>query len=225
MLAVLALLLGSGTAISLAAAPTAPGPDAPEVVAFGGAPATGAPPSSPGAPARPSAPEPETGATGPETAPEPSAGPDPGTEPAPGSPPDPPPEAEDRVDEITAMEDEVTALTNEERREAGCGEVTTDERLRTAARAHSEDMAAHDYFDHTGRDGRSPFDRMRDAGYPDPAGENIALGYRTPADVVAGWMDSDGHRRNILTCSHRAIGVGLAYDGAGRPYWTQDFGR
>ena len=191
VLSVLALLLGSGTAISLTAGE--PGParsTGPDVAALGAAPATGSP-----APAPTPSPEPE-----PEPEPEPD-------------------------DEITALEDEVTALTNAERAADGCEPVRTDERLRTAARGHSQDMATHDYFDHTGRDGRSPFDRMRDAGYPDGAGENIAYGYRTPADVMAGWMGSDGHRQNLLNCSHRAIGVGLAYDGDGRPYWTQNFGR
>lgn len=123
------------------------------------------------------------------------------------------------------MEDEVTRLTNDERAAAGCAPVATDERLRDAARGHSQDMAANDYFSHTGQDGRSPFDRMSDAGYPNPAGENIAYGYRTPADVMAGWMDSTGHRDNLLNCGHAAIGVGLAYDPDGRPYWTQVFGR
>ncbi|QSB17428.1 CAP domain-containing protein [Natronosporangium hydrolyticum] len=123
------------------------------------------------------------------------------------------------------MEDEVTRLTNEQRRNAGCGDVGTDERLRTAARNHSQDMATHDYFSHTGRDGSSPSDRMRAAGYPNPAGENIAYGYRSPADVMDGWMNSDGHRRNLLNCAHQTIGVGLAFDGNGRPYWTQVFGR
>lgn len=119
----------------------------------------------------------------------------------------------------------MVALTNAERTAAGCPEVQTDDRLQQAARGHSEDMATHNYFSHTSRDGRSPFDRMRDAGYPNPAGENIAMGLRTPAQVMAGWMDSPGHRANIQNCSHRAIGVGLAYDERGRPYWTQVFGR
>jgi uncharacterized protein YkwD len=138
--------------------------------------------------------------------------------------PAPPPEETEPVDEITALEDEVVALTNAERSAAGCGEVRTDERLRTAARLHSEDMATHDYFSHTGRDGSGPGDRAARAGYQGWGGENIAYGYRTPRDVVAGWMDSPGHRANILNCDFVAIGVGLAYDRNGRPYWTQMFG-
>lgn len=202
----LSLLLGSGTAISLTAAAPGPAPPAgPDVAALGSAPRTGtgqAPPASP-------SPSPAETTTAPEE-PEPPAGQE---------------QESEQVDELTALENEVTALTNAERSAAGCGDVETDERLRTAARGHSEDMAVNDYFDHTSQDGRSPFDRMRDAGYPDPAGENIAYGYRTPADVMDGWMNSDGHRDNLLNCSHRAIGVGLVYDAGGRPYWTQVFGR
>jgi uncharacterized protein YkwD len=214
MLAVFTVLLGSGTAISLTAAAPAqsPPPAGPEAAALGAAPAAGTPSGSPS----PSPTEPEPAPT-PEPEPEP--------EPQPEPQPEPPSQSDGQVDEITALEDEVTRLTNAERAEAGCGEVETDERLRTSARGHSADMAANDYFDHTGLDGRSPFDRMRDAGYPDAAGENIAFGYRTPADVMEGWMNSDGHRENLLTCSHAAIGVGLAYDPGGRPYWTQNFGR
>lgn len=212
VLAVLALLLGSGTAISLTATAPQTRPTAgPDLAALGAAPATTAPPS----PTTPAEPEPS-----PEPEPEPEPPAEASPEPEPSGEPEPEP-----VDEIAALEDEVTRLTNAERAEAGCDDLRTDERLRTAARGHSQDMAANDYFDHTGLDGRSPFDRMRDAGYPDPAGENIAYGYRTPADVMAGWMGSDGHRQNLLSCSHRTIGVGVAYDRDGRPYWTQNFGR
>jgi uncharacterized protein YkwD len=213
VLAVLALLLGSGTAIALTAAPAQTRLGWPEAAGLGAAPATGAP-SRPGTPA--------PGST-PARAPPPAPAPEPEPETRPTGP-------GDLVDEVTAMEDAVTGLTNAERAAAGrtgedCGELPTDGRLRIAARGHSQDMAANGYFDHTGRDGRSPFDRMRDAGYPDPSGENIAYGYRTPAEVVAGWMGSDGHRENLLSCSHRAIGVGLAFDPDGRAYWTQNFGR
>lgn len=142
------------------------------------------------------------------------------------STPSPTPEttAPPTTDPVTAMEDEVVALTNAERKAAGCGALHIDDRLHAAARAHSEDMARYDYFDHTGRDGSSPSDRAARAGYPGGVGENIAVGYRTPQDVMQGWMGSDGHRANLLNCDYVAIGVGLAYDSGGRPYWTQDFG-
>jgi uncharacterized protein YkwD len=126
--------------------------------------------------------------------------------------------------QIVRLENEVTAIVNQERARAGCGAVHTDERLRTAARGHSADMAANNYFSHTGQDGRSPWDRARQAGYEQASGENIAFGQRTPADVMAAWMNSPLHRANILNCASKAIGVGLAYRG-NTPYWTQLFGR
>ena len=129
-------------------------------------------------------------------------------------------------DRITILEDEVTALINQERAKAGCDPVRTDERLRTAARAHSADMARHNYFSHTGRDGSDFVRRLARAGYPSSAaaGENIAYGYPTARAVVDGWMNSEGHRRNILNCSAKVTGVGLAYRDS-TPYWTQVFGR
>jgi uncharacterized protein YkwD len=123
----------------------------------------------------------------------------------------------------TRLEDQVTSLVNAERGKAGCGRVRTNEKLRTAARGHSRDMAERDYFSHDSPDGRSPWDRARAAGYSQPIGENIAKGQRTPASVMVAWMNSDGHRRNILNCDAKAVGVGLAYDG-NTPVWTQLFG-
>lgn len=145
------------------------------------------------------------------------------TSPAARAPANPTTAAPDR---ITAMEDEVTSLINQERTKAGCQTVRTDERMRTAGRAHSADMAKNNYFSHTGLDGSSFVDRLARAGYPrsGAAGENIAYGYRTAADVVNGWMNSEGHRNNILNCSAKTTGVGLAYRG-NTPYWTQLFGR
>ncbi|TDB91352.1 CAP domain-containing protein [Actinomadura sp. KC216] len=117
----------------------------------------------------------------------------------------------------------VVSLTNAERAKAGCRPLHVDQRLVTAARKHSADMAANGYFDHTSRNGDSPWKRMEDAGYPSPGAENIAKGYSTAAAVMRGWMDSPGHRANILNCDLRAIGVGKA-SGPGGPLWTQDFG-
>jgi uncharacterized protein YkwD len=202
VLAVLVVLLGSGTAISLTSGSAQAPPPGPTQ-----GPTQGPPPAPFAAVFEPA---PEAVPRSPSPSPEPAPEPEPEPEPA---------------DEITALEDEVTRLTNAERADAGCDELATDERLRDSARGHSEDMAVNDYFDHTSEDGRSPFDRMADAGYPDPAAENIAFGYQTPADVMEGWMDSDGHRDNILECSYEAIGVGLAFNDDGRPYWTQNFGR
>ena len=94
--------------------------------------------------------------------------------------------------------------------------------LTWAAQAHSADWAAHGTMSHTGSDGSSPGDRLTRAGYLWSAyGENVAYGYATAEQVMAGWMASPGHRANILTCSFKEIGVGFAQPGS---YWTQDFG-
>jgi uncharacterized protein YkwD len=116
-------------------------------------------------------------------------------------------------------------LTNEERAESGCNTpLRVDDRLVAAAQGHSADMAARNYFSHTSPEGLGPGDRTAAQGYPQWSGENIAVGYPTAADVVAGWMDSEGHRANILNCDSVAIGVG-AVDSAGNGiYWTQVFG-
>ena len=93
-----------------------------------------------------------------------------------------------------------------------------------AARLHGEDMARQDYFSHTSLDGRTPWDRMRTQGYSNGSGENIAAGYATPAVVMTAWMNSPGHRANILNCSSSAIGVGIGTGGSYGTYWTQAFG-
>ena len=136
----------------------------------------------------------------------------------------PPPQAP--KDKNALVEDQVTALINKERAAAGCKVLTYNEQLWKAARAHSTDMAKNNYFSHTGKDGSTFVDRAVAAGYPknNAAAENIAYGYATAEAVVNGWMNSDGHRKNIVNCSHRTTGVGLAYRGK-TPYWTQVFGR
>jgi len=87
-------------------------------------------------------------------------------------------------------------------------------------------MARFGYMSHTGHDGSSPAQRIRAAGYQITGtwAENIARGYRTPAAVMDGWLNSPGHRANIVNCSLRAIGVGAVRSAAGSVYWTQDFG-
>jgi uncharacterized protein YkwD len=123
----------------------------------------------------------------------------------------------------TEAEDAVIQLTNKARAAADCAPLRFDVRLRTAARLHSADMGLHDYFSHTSRDGDTFADRIVAAGYPHPGAENIARGYQTAAEVMDGWMNSPGHRANILNCGLRTIGVGI-YDGPDGPWWTQDFG-
>lgn len=117
---------------------------------------------------------------------------------------------------------EVVELVNAERAKAGCSPVKANTTLTKAAQDHSEDMAASGSMSHTGSDGSSPGDRITRAGYSwSTYGENVAYGYSTPEQVMTGWMNSPGHKENILNCAFKEIGVGLAQPGS---YWTQDFG-
>ncbi|MBG0857524.1 CAP domain-containing protein [Streptomyces spinoverrucosus] len=116
----------------------------------------------------------------------------------------------------------VVDLVNSERGKAGCSPVKLNAKLTAAAQDHSADMASHRNMSHTGSDGSNPGQRITKAGYQwRTYGENVAYGYRTPEQVMAGWMSSPGHKRNILNCAFKEIGVGLAQPGN---YWTQDFG-
>ncbi|MEU3856590.1 CAP domain-containing protein [Streptomyces sp. NPDC028722] len=116
---------------------------------------------------------------------------------------------------------EIVRLVNAERTKVGCQALTLNPVLTKAAQAHSADMAAHQNMSHTGSDGSAPGDRITAAGYAwSSYGENVAYGYGTAEQVMAGWMASPGHRANILNCSFQEIGVGLAQPGS---YWTQDF--
>ena len=126
---------------------------------------------------------------------------------------------------LVALENQVLALTNSERAKQDCPALRLDTRLRTAARAYSEEMLRYGAWNHVGHDGSDPGDRMRRAGYDTSGGwaENIAKGYSTPEAVMKAWMNSTGHRKNILNCDLRALGVGVVR-GDGRLYWTQDFG-
>lgn len=135
---------------------------------------------------------------------------------------------EDDVSYMTEEEIAVLDLVNAEREQAGCGALEANPYLRTAAFLHSQDMAVNEYFDHTGLDGSRFWDRANRAGYQGaPAGENIAAGYRSAESVMNGWMNSSGHRANILNCRHTEIGIGYFYDSGSpyRSYWTQVFGR
>ncbi len=118
---------------------------------------------------------------------------------------------------------EVLNIVNSERGRVGLSPLRLHSQLTAAAQAHSEDMARHNFMSHTGSDGSSPFDRMRRYGYNFRwAGENVASGYSSPQDVMRGWMNSSGHRANILNPNFRDIGIGYAL--GNRPYWTQTFG-
>jgi uncharacterized protein YkwD len=145
--------------------------------------------------------------------------------PATSAAPDPGPKNTDTY-ALADVEDTVLTITNTERKKAGCGALKKNTKLRKAARDHSIDMAQNNYFDHTGLDKSSPGQRIQAAGYQSNGwAENIAYGYRTPQAVMTAWMESAGHRRNILDCALKDLGVGAARADNGTMYWTQDFGR
>ncbi|MFD8209330.1 sigma-70 family RNA polymerase sigma factor [Streptomyces sp. NPDC059695] len=122
-----------------------------------------------------------------------------------------------------STQQEVIDLVNTERSKAGCGPLTEHPLLTKAAQGHSDDMAARNFFDHTNPDGDGPGERVTAAGYAwSTYGENIAQGQTTPAQVMDSWMNSPGHRANILNCDFKEIGIGL--HSSGGPYWTQVFG-
>ncbi|MGN9841835.1 CAP domain-containing protein [Nonomuraea sp. H19] len=125
----------------------------------------------------------------------------------------------------TAEENEVVRLTNAERAKGGCQPLKHDAQLRAAAFGHSDDMAKNNYFDHDSQDGRTFMDRIKAAGFTGGSAwaENIAFGQPSAASVVQGWMNSSGHRANIMNCKFTLIGVGAAKNSQGRIYWTQDF--
>ncbi|SFL03897.1 CAP domain-containing protein [Streptomyces pini] len=127
------------------------------------------------------------------------------------------------LDEETAAEAEVLRLVNLERAEAGCRPVTADPELAELAGDFSRDMADRGFFSHTGPDGDTPWDRAEAAGIDNLGGENIARGQADAQAVMDAWMDSPGHRANILNCDYRTLGVG-AHFAEGGPWWTQNFG-
>jgi len=128
----------------------------------------------------------------------------------------------------SGFETDVLDLVNQERAAENLHPLAWDSLLHDAARAHSDDMAQNNYFSHTGLDGRTAPDRIEDAGYPwSETGENIGAGYSTPQAAVNGWMNSAGHRQNILSSTYCDLGVGYASNPSSSydHYWTQDFGR
>ena len=123
--------------------------------------------------------------------------------------------------ETLDYEQEVIRLVNIERAKYGLPALTEDWELSRVARYKSQDMKDKRYFSHTSPTYGSPFDMMRSFGLSyRTAGENIAMGQRTPQQVVNAWMNSSGHRANILNSSYKKIGVGYVASGN---YWTQMF--
>lgn len=119
---------------------------------------------------------------------------------------------------------EVIRLVNVERKEAGCGSLTGESRLHRAAQKHSDRQADQDTMSHQLPGEASMGDRVTAEGYRwSGVAENVAAGYRTPAAVMDGWMNSSGHKANILNCGYKNIGVGVTKSGDGTLYWTQNF--
>ncbi len=125
---------------------------------------------------------------------------------------------------VKEFEKKVVELTNKERTERGLKPLKLSEELTTVARAKSKDMRDNNYFDHTSPTYGSPFTMMTDFGIDyTAAGENIAAGQKTPAEVVEDWMKSKGHRENILNSQYTHIAIGYVEGGEYGHYWTQHF--
>ncbi|HHW47726.1 MAG TPA: SafA/ExsA family spore coat assembly protein [Clostridiaceae bacterium] len=128
------------------------------------------------------------------------------------------------IDDVKALEDEVIKLVNAERAKRGLAALKANWQLSRVARYKSQDMVNKGYFSHTSPTYGSPFKMMESFGLKfSAAGENIAYGQRTPQEVMNAWMNSPGHRSNILNPSYNEIGVGLARTKSGVNYWTQMF--
>ncbi len=139
-----------------------------------------------------------------------------------------------------SIEQQVIDLTNQQRQQHGCAALVRSPQLTAAASAHSQDMALHDLFSHTSSNGSTMVSRVVATGYSySQLAENLAAGPISAQDVVAGWMNSSGHRANILNCGLHELGIGYYVQlddqsnvrldngqlgGPYRYYWTQDFG-
>jgi uncharacterized protein YkwD len=118
---------------------------------------------------------------------------------------------------------QILTMVNQERAKVGCSPLKDDPSLDSLAQNFSDEMAARGFFDHTDPDGKTPWDRADAAGVKNLGGENIARGQADAQAVMDAWMNSAGHRANILNCDYTRLGVGIHY-GTGGPWWTQDFG-
>jgi len=173
----------------------------------------GAPNQQPGAPMEtPSQQQPEVTEQPQQSTPEPQQ-PEQQQEESPAQP--------EQADGINEIEQQVIELTNVERRNNGLSDLQADAPLSNVAREKSNDMQKNNYFSHTSPTYGSPFDMIRDFDISyNSAGENIAQGQRSAQEVVQAWMNSEGHRANILNGEYTHIGVGYQQNGH---YWTQMF--
>ncbi|NET34908.1 MAG: CAP domain-containing protein [Cyanothece sp. SIO1E1] len=125
-------------------------------------------------------------------------------------------------------EDELLRLTNIERRRVGLPPLRLSAQLNQVARLHAQDMVKNNFFSHVGSDGSRVSDRAKAIGYAfSYIGENLAAGNPSPAQTLRQWMNSPGHRANILNPDYREIGFGYVGNAATpyRHYWVQVFGR
>jgi uncharacterized YkwD family protein len=131
------------------------------------------------------------------------------------------PAAEQNASAVSEFEKKVVELTNAERAKQGLAPLKLDEELSKVAKEKSKDMKANNYFSHNSPTYGSPFDMMKKFGIQyNTAGENIAQGQQSPEEVVNAWMNSEGHRANIMNANYTLIGVGHVAEGN---YWTQMF--
>lgn len=144
------------------------------------------------------------------------------TPPAEEAPPQEEPDAPEESGGVQEAAEAVASLVNAARRDAGLSELELDADLCAAAQARAQEIAQS--FSHTRPDGSSCFTILEEFGISyRAAGENIAMGQRTPEEVMDGWMNSSGHRANILNGTFTSIGVGYYVDGAGAAHWVQIF--
>lgn len=126
---------------------------------------------------------------------------------------------------IGSVRQQILDLVNAERKKAGLGSVSQESHLQSAAQKHAEDMSKRNYFEHNTPEGKTPTQQIKDAGYPLTGkwttGQNIARGQKTAEQVMEDWMNSPGHKKNILNGSFEHLGVGYVSSGN---YWVQDFG-
>lgn len=128
------------------------------------------------------------------------------------------------ISKLPSESEAIINLVNKERNAAGLSFLIENSKLSEAAQAKAEDMMKNGYFSHTSPVYGSPFEMMKTFGISyKTAGENIAKGQKTPAAVMDGWMNSSGHRANILNASYEQIGVGFCRDSNGVTYWVQMF--
>ncbi len=130
----------------------------------------------------------------------------------------------DVVIENNSKASQILSLVNQERQARGLAKLTLDAKANKVAQVKAEDMAKKGYFSHTSPTYGSPFEMLKYFGVSyKAAGENIAKGQKTAQSVMNGWMNSQGHKANILNSNYTKLGVGYAVDANGTPYWVQMF--